>query len=211
MPAKTNWIIRFLKGTYNHYSLELPEKPGFLTGFFLQRFFSGINIEAEQIAVLNNLPEDAIIVYVAKPKSRFQYLLYYMRYRQLGLPHPTLGFYYSIFFLQSVTQLLRIMLAGTLRLSKKKELLSPLDNGYLASELKKGKTAFLSLVSKRDFRRRFVKSATDPLEFLLRLQRELNRPVILVPQLVFFGRQPQPVMPSLLDVFFGPEQNPGKL
>ncbi|MCP3954376.1 MAG: glycerol-3-phosphate acyltransferase, partial [Desulfobacterales bacterium] len=47
--------------------------------------------------------------------------------------------------------------------------------------------------------------------FLLRLQRELNRPVILVPQLVFFGRQPQPVMPSLLDVFFGPEQNPGKL
>jgi glycerol-3-phosphate O-acyltransferase len=211
MPAKSNWIIRFLKGTYNHYSLELPEKPGFLTGFFLKRFFSGISIEKEQVAVLNNLPEDAIIVYVAKQKSRFQYLLYYTRYRQLGLPYPTLGFYYSIFFLQPVLRLVRIMLAGTLRLSKKRELLSPLDNGYLAGELKKGKTAFLSLVSKRDFRRRFVKSATDPLEFLLRLQRDLHRPVCLVPQLVFFGREPLPAMPSLVDIFFGPEQNPGKL
>ncbi len=211
MPAKTNWIIRFLKGTYNHYSLELPAKPPFIAGFFLKRFFEGINIEKEQVAVLNNLPENAIIVYVAKQKSRFQYLLYYMRYRQLDLPYPSLGFYYSIFFLQPVGKLLRIMLAGMLRLSKKKELLSPLDNGYLASELKKGKTAFLSLVSKRDFRRRFVKSATDPLAFLLHLQRDLNRPVILVPQLVFFGRKPLPVMPSLMDIFFGPEQNPGKL
>ncbi len=211
MPVKTNWIIKFLKGTYNHYSLELPEKPGFFPGFFLKRFFEGIHIEKEQVGVLTNLPADAIIIYVAKPKSRFQYLLYYMRYRQLGLPYPTLGFYYSIFFLQPVGQLLRIMLAGILRLSKKRELLSPLDNGYLAGELKKGKTAFLSLVSKRDFRRRFVKSATDPLEFLLRLQRDLHRPVILVPQLVFFGRQPLPVMPSLVDIFFGPEQNPGKI
>ena len=211
MPAKTNWIIRFLKGTYNHYSMELPEKPGFLTGFLLERFFSGIRIEKEQLGVLDALPEDALIVYVAKQKSRFQYLLYYMRYRQLGLPHPTMGFYYRLFFLQPFVQLLRIMLAGTLRLLKKKELLSPLDNGYLAGELKKGKTAFLSLVSKRDFRRRFVKSATDPLEFLLRLQLDLRRPVLLVPQLVFFGRQPLPVRPSLADIFFGPEQDPGRL
>ena len=211
MPVKTNWIIRFLKGTYNHYSLELPERPGFLTGFFLERFFSGIAIEEEQVAILENLPEDAILVYVAKQKSRFQYLLHYTRYRQMELPYPTLGFYYSIFFLQPVTQLLRIMLAGALRLFKKRELLSPLDNGYLAGELKKGKTAFLSLVSKRDFRRRFVKSATDPLAFLIQLQGELDRPVILVPQLLFFGRKPLPVMPSLVDIFFGPEQDPGRL
>jgi len=211
MPVKTNWIIRFLKGTYNHYSMELPEKPGFLTGFFLERFFSGINIEQEQLTVLDSLPEDALIVYVAKQKSRFQYLFYYTRYRQLGRPYPTMGFYYSIFFLQPFVQLLRIMLTGTLRLLKKKELLSPLDNGYLAGELKKGKTAFLSLVSKRDFRRRFVKSATDPLEFLLQLQLDIRRPVVLVPQLLFFGRKPLPVMPSLADIFFGPEQDPGRL
>jgi len=209
MPSKTNWIIKFLQGTYNHYSLELPDQPGFFTGFLLNRFFSGIRIEDEQIAVLNNLPEDAIIVYVAKQKSPFQYLLYYMRYRQLGLPYPTLGFYYSIFFLQPVMRLLRIMLAGSLRLLKKKELLSPLDNGYLAGELKKGKTAFLSLVSKRDFRRRFVKSETDPFAFLLQLQHETSRPICLVPQVVFYGKAPLPAIPSMVDVFFGPEQDPG--
>jgi len=211
MPSKTNWIIKFLQGTYNHYSLELPDKPGFITGFLLKRFFAGIRIEDEQIAVLNNLPEDAMTVYVAKQKSSFQYLLYYIRYRQLGLPYPTFGFYYSILFLQPVMRLLRIMLAGSLRLVKKKELLSPLDNGYLAGELKKGKTAFLSLVSKRDFRRRFVKSETDPIAFLLQLQRETQRPIFLVPQVVFFGNAPQPAIPSIMDVFFGPEQDPGKI
>lgn len=208
---KTNWIIRFLKGTYNHYSLELPEKPGFLTGFFLQRFFSGIKIEEEQVAILHDLPEDAILIYVAKQKSRFQYLLYYTWYRQLGMRYPTLGFYYSIFILQPLMRLLRIMTAGAVRLFKKRELPSPLDNGYLAGELKKGKTAFLSLVSKRDFRRRFVKSATDPLEFLIKLQLDIHRPVILVPQLLFFGRKPLPGIPSLVDIFLGPEQNPGRL
>jgi len=211
MPSKTNWIIRFLQGTYNHYSLELPDKPGFLTGFFLERFFSGIRIEDEQLAVLNKLPEDAITVYVAKQKSSFQYLLYYMRYRQMGLPYPTLGFYYSILFLQPVLRMLRIMLAGSLRLVKKKELLSPLDNGYLAGELKKGKAAFLSLVSKRDFRRRFVKSETDPFAFLLQLQQETQRPIFLVPQVIFFGKAPLPAIPSIVDVFFGPEQDPGIL
>ncbi len=211
MPAKTNWIIKFLKGTYNHYSLEMPEKPGFLTGFCLKRIFAGIKIDPEQVAVLDNLPQDAIIVYVAKQKSRFQYLLYYTQYRKLGHRYPTLGFYYSIFILQPLMRLLRIMTAGTLRLFKKGELLSPLDNGYLAGELKRGKTAFLSLVSKRDFRRRFVKSATDPLEFLIKLQLEIRRPVILIPQLVFFGRNPLPGTPSLTDIFFGPEQNPGPL
>ena len=73
----------------------------------------------------------------------------------------------------------------------------------LAGELKKGKTAFLSLVSKRDFRRRFVKSATDPLAFLLRLQSDIQRPIMLVPQLVFFVRKPMPAVPSLVDIFFG--------
>ena len=211
MPAKTNWIIKFLKGTYNHYSLELPVKPGLLTGFCLQRFFSGIKIEEEQVAILDGLPENAIVIYVTKQKSRFQYLLYYTRYRQLGRPYPTLGFYYSIFILQPLARLLRIMVAGALRLVKKRELLSPLDNGYLAGELKKGKTALLSLVSKRDFRRRFVKSATDPLEFLIKLQLSIQRPVILVPNLLFFGRKPLSMIPSLTDIFFGPEQNPGDL
>jgi hypothetical protein len=70
---------------------------------------------------------------------------------------------------------------------------------------------FLPLVEKRDFYRRFIKSKTDPVRHLVDIQRTLERPICIIPQLMFFSNHPASTRPTLKDIFFGSPQNPGKL
>jgi len=62
-----------LQGTHNHYSCYLPKDIGWVSSFIFKLFFSGIDIRKEQIAVLEQLPKDAVIVYAGKYKSYFEY------------------------------------------------------------------------------------------------------------------------------------------
>ena len=79
--------------------------------FILRRLFSGIHLNPDLKATLKDLPADAVIVYVSKTKSYFEFLCYYTRYMQAKLPYPQLGFDCSIRFLQPVGRLFRIVTA----------------------------------------------------------------------------------------------------
>jgi hypothetical protein len=59
----SNWIHRVLKGTHNHYSCYLPDKLGKLPSLILRLFYSGIKTTNDQIAVLQQIEDDAIVVY----------------------------------------------------------------------------------------------------------------------------------------------------
>ena len=65
------------------------------------------------------------------------------------------------------------------------------------------------MIEKKGFYRRFVKAETDPIQHLIEIQKTLDRPIYLVPQLMFFGKKPLPAVPSLVDAFFGTSQRPG--
>jgi len=73
-----------LKDTHDHYSWFLPKKTGIFSDFLLDLFYSGIHIKENQRIALGNIPKDAIIIYINKFKSRFEYLFYYTidRYRR---------------------------------------------------------------------------------------------------------------------------------
>jgi len=86
------WINKILRGSYDHYSCRLPDKIGSFANLLLKLFYSGIRVDDQQTGILQQLEENAIVVYVTKFKSFFEYLFYYNRYRQENLPYPQLGF-----------------------------------------------------------------------------------------------------------------------
>ncbi|MFL5298819.1 MAG: 1-acyl-sn-glycerol-3-phosphate acyltransferase, partial [Anaeromyxobacteraceae bacterium] len=51
----------------------------------------------------------------------------------------------------------------------------------------------------------------DPFPLLARLQREIGRPVLLVPALLVWTRRPQKLKPGLGDLFFGTPEAPSRL
>ena len=207
---RRSWTQKLLQGTYHHFLFFLPAKNG-LVPWLLERFFNGVQLSQEQQQVLRDLPSDAILVYTTKFRSYFEYLFYHTRYRREKLPIPELGLGYRPLMLQPVSRILRSILAHIDWFFSHWSRLDPYENGYLAPELIKGRTMLMPLVEKKGFYRRFVKAQTDPLRFLIELQSDTERPIYIIPHLMFFSKSPACEAPRLRDLFFGSEQRPGLL
>ncbi len=205
------WIDKALGGTHNHFSCFLPENPSGLSALVLKLFYSGIGVDEKKTDTIQHIEKDGIIVYVSKFASYFELLFYYRRYRQLKLPYPQIAFDYKVFLWQPLSRLLKIMLAQIDFFLRNLKLLNPYSSDHLRQQLIKGRAGYLSLVGKKVFYRRFVKAGTDPLQYLIETQRLIQRPIYLIPQLMFFTKKPQREHPTLIDFVFGPEDKPGTL
>jgi len=206
-----NRIDSFLDNTHDHYLCQLPENIGFLATFILKAFYSGVTVSKEQTGRLKELHKDGIIIYATKYKSYFHYLFYYTRYQQDGLPFPQIGFDYRFILWQPISRLLRILLAYLDYTFNNLALPNPYRKHHFRKELISGRPALLSLIEKKDFYRRFVKDKADPVRYLIEVQKIIDRPIYIVPQLIFFDKDPQRSTPNLIDILFGTKENPGIL
>ena len=204
-------VNHFLDDTPHHYSCFLPEKLSRPSAAMLRAFYSGIKIGEGQSDVIGQIPKDAAIIYVTKHKSNFEYLYYHTYYASNGLPTPEIGLGYKIILWQPLKRLMKIIVAHLAYFLQNLRLQNPFRNGYIRQELQSGRAGFLSLVEKGGFHRRFVKSKTDPLRHLIEIQRTIDRTIYLVPLLMFFSKDPARSQPTLKDIFFGPENKPGKI
>ena len=189
----------------------MPVSLGAVSSQLLKLFYSGIRVDDKQAAVLEGIEKNAIIILTNKNESTFDLLFSNSRYKQIGLPCPQIGFDYRILAWQPIGHLVRMMVARLDRLSQKKGLPNPYKSGFIGKKLLDGKVGFLSLISKRGFYRRFIKTLTDPVQYLIDLQKTTNRPVYFIPQLIFFSKHPHRSVPRTLDIMFGPEDQPGNL
>jgi glycerol-3-phosphate O-acyltransferase len=204
-------IQRVSEKTENQFSCWLPVRTGLFSMFILRRLFSGIRLDTELQTTVEGLPDDAVIVYVSKTKSYFEWLCYYTRYMQARLPYPQLGLDCSVRIWQPVGRMVRNIISQLRFFLRHFSFEDPYRSGFIRDEIDKGTTVFLPLVEKRDFYRRFIKSKTDPVRHLVDIQRTLERPICIIPQLMFFSNHPASTRPTLKDIFFGSPQNPGKL
>ena len=204
-------MVRATGGGEHLATCRMPDRIGVLAILFLRRIFSGIRLTPDIEKALGGLPDDAVVVYVAKDKSYFEFLCYYARYMQARLPYPKLGFDCRIRSLQPVGQMMRILIDRLRYFLRHFSRRDPYRSGFIRNELEKGTTSFLPLAEKSDFHRRFLKSKTDPVRYLIEIQRTLQRPICLVPQLMFFSKKPASTRPTLMDIIFGPPQKPGRL
>ncbi len=205
------WINSCVQDTYNHHACFLPGQVGIFSPAILNLYFSGIKINREQLDIIRQIPEKAVVVYVNKLHSHFEYLFSYSRFNDEGLPFPEIGFDYKTITWQSVSRLFKIFIFKTAYIIKNFSLPDPYESGYIKNELLNGRTGMLSLVRKKGFYQRFVKEKTDPLQYLLEMQESMNRPIIIVPQLMFFSKNAQRSVPTFLDIIFGTEQKPGRI
>jgi len=205
------WIDTALQGTHNHYTCYLPGKIGFLSSVILKLFFSGIKVNKDQSLILEKIPKNAIIIYTNKFKSNFEYLFYYTRYKINGLPYPEIGFDHRIYMWQPVSRIFKIVLSYLDYIYHNKTLPDPYKSGYIRQELINGRSTLLSLIEKKGFYRRFVKAKTDPVQYLIEIQKSIDRPIYIIPQLMFFSKKPCRNIPTIIDILFGTEGKPGKI
>ncbi len=208
---KPGWISSLLKGTRHYYPCMLPRELGLAPDLLLKLFYRGIHVNEAQVDQIRALQDRGIVVYTTKYKSDFELLFYYTRFRELRLPVPEIGFDYRFLLIQPLLRLLRICVAQIEGFVRNFSFPDPYKTGYLREQLLGGKGALLSLIEKRGFYRRFVKSEADPIRFLIDLQKTIDRPIYLVPTAMFFSRKPTRSIPTMADIFFGPEERPKRV
>lgn len=204
-------IDSLLKGTHYHFFCFVPGQIGRLSSLFLKLFYSGIKTDKQQIISVRELPDDAVIVYAAQYKSYFEFFYFYTRFKQERIPFPQLGLDYRFISVQPLSKIFRACIAHMDYLLRFRKRLNPYESGYIKEELLNGRAAFLSLVEQKGFYKRFVKSKTDPISHLIELQKSIDRPIFIIPQLMFFTQKPPHAVPTLIDILFGPEHKPGRL
>ena len=202
------WTSKLLQGSHEHYACFLPRDIGSFSNLLLKRFYSGIKFDDEQMEIVQQLDKKAVVVYVTKFQSNFEYLFYYSRYREKDLPFPQIGFDYKVYLWQPVSRIFKIFFAKLVFLLRHQALPNPYHRGHLKQALLNGRCGFLSLVGKKNFYRRFIKAETDPIQYLIDMQKSIDRPIYLVPQLMFFSKTARRENPTLIDILFGPEDKP---
>lgn len=202
---------RLIGGSRDHYLCHLPYPTGQISRWFLKHFYSGLRIDPDQITQVRQSPEGAIVIYVNKFRSNFEYLFYHTRYGLLNLPVPEIWLDHNVVIWQRLSRLLRIFLTHAHQAIFKRHILTAFKSGYIERSLMGNKAGIVSLVGKRGFDRWFVHTKTDPFTFLITLQRKTKRPIILIPQLQFYDRKPIGRKMPLIDIFFGSRHKPGKL
>ncbi|MEI6125734.1 MAG: 1-acyl-sn-glycerol-3-phosphate acyltransferase [Pseudomonadota bacterium] len=203
------WAEAALEGTHNHYCCRLPQRTGFFASLLLKFIFLPVKLSEEQAAVVKQLPPGSIVIYATKYKSYFEYLFYHTRFDHTGLPVPEIGFNYRPLFLQPLERVGKILLAHLDFFCRNLRFPDPYQSGYLGQELLTGQAGLVSLIEKRGFYRRVVQAKTDPIRYLIDLQKSSGRTVCIVPLLMFFGKDPARPNLSLTEALFGTEENPG--
>jgi glycerol-3-phosphate O-acyltransferase len=209
--AVNQWISRFIQNTHDHYLCVLPARPKSLSYFLLKTFFRGINMGTDQTAKMQSLEPDAVLIYATKFKSNFDFMFCHTRYIQDRLRVPEIGLGYHAKIWQPLSKLPRVMVAYLDHLFRHGSLPNPYHRGYIKRELLSGRCAFFSLVEKKGFYQRYVKAAIDPVEYLIDMQRTTERPIYIIPHLMFFGKKPLRSKASLWDILFGTELKPRAL
>ncbi len=205
------WIFTAMGATHDHYTCFLPENIGRFSSLILRLFYSGIRVDEEQIRIIRQIEENAVVVYVTKYKSYFEYLFLYSRYREKRLPFPQIGFDYKVYLWQPISRILKVWVAHLDYFIRHLALPDPYGRGYIKQALINQRCGFLSLVGKKSFYRRFVKAEIDPIHYLIETQKSIDRPIYLIPQLMFFSKTARRENPGLIDILFGPEDKPGRI
>ncbi len=205
------WINNLVSGTHNHFACYLPKSTGLMSQIILKLFFINIEIPRTYTKAIQDLEKKGIVILVNKYKSYFEYLFYHLRYQDEGILHPGIGFDYRFFLWQPVFRFFKILLCIADHFFKHFSLQNPYKSGFIQEKLISGETALLSLVEKKGFYRRFVKSKTDPLHYLIEIQKNTEKPIIFLPHLMFFSRTPRSTQLTFIDMLFGTQENPGRI
>ena len=187
----------------------LDHKPGFFLGWFLYRLFRRVRFDENMTERLKQMNREGTVVYAIKYRGKLDYLLYHYRFRRARIPYPKVSFDMNMAMLLPMRQVFRVLRFYLMYLVKNRRFPSPFDTGFLERAVKDGTSCLISLVDPKGFSRHFIHEEKDYLQFLVEIQKTMDTPVFIVPQLVLYKAAPEKETSGLMDIFFGFKDKPG--
>lgn len=191
------------------YPYVLDHKPGFFLNWLLYRLFKRVSLSESMKEDLKQMHRKGTVVYAIKYRGQLDYLLYHYNFRRKRLPYPTIAFDLNISMYLPLTHFVKVMVSQLSFLLHHGRLPSPYHSGFYEKAIQQGTTSLIFLVDPKGFIRHFIHEEKDHLQFLLDIQKNMDRPIYIVPQLVLYKMTPERDYSSLTGIFFGFKDHPG--
>ena len=180
----------------------MVERPKALLRWLGKLLFNHINLDPETEARIKELPQRGRVVYVMRTRSILDYLFFNDLFLRVGLPLAGFANNVTISFVRTPAAVVRDLwrlLTGR----------GPAAPACLERVLQQGKSVLLFL----RLRGLTSERSADPAYFerLVRIQRGMDQPMLLLPSLIMWPRQPPWRRRGLLDTVFGDVEAAGKL
>jgi len=192
-----------------YYPYVLDYKPKFFLSWLLYQLFKRVPLNEGMKEELRELQKKGTVVYAIKYRGKLDYLLYHYNFRRNRLPYPKIAFDLNVSLLLPITYLAKVIASRTSYLIKHRSRPDPYKSGFYKNALEDGTTSLIFLVDPKGFARQFVYAEKERLQFLLETQKEMDRPIYIVPQLILYKKTPEKDYTSLSDILFGFKDNPG--
>jgi glycerol-3-phosphate O-acyltransferase len=160
---------------------------------------------------LKQMHREGTVVYAIKYRGQLDYLLYHYNFRRKRLPYPKVAFDLNMALLLPFTHLVKVILSQLSYLFRYGRFPNPYQSGFYKRAILKGTASLIFLVDPKGFVRHFIHAEKDHLQFLLETQKDMDRPIFIVPQLVLYKMTPERDHSSLASIFLGYRENPGAI
>jgi len=197
------------KKLFSEYILD--HKPGLFLSRILYSLFRRIGLDEGMKEKLRRLSREGSVVYAIKYRGRLDYLMYHYNFRMKRLPYPKLAFDCNMSLFLPLRTFFKNTLAKIFHLFKHGELPDPHKLGFYKDAVKDAVTSLTFLVDPKHFSEHFVHARKDLLHLLLETQKEMERPIFIVPQLVLYKKTPEREIQTLGGILFGFKEQPGVL
>ncbi|MBW1996898.1 MAG: 1-acyl-sn-glycerol-3-phosphate acyltransferase [Deltaproteobacteria bacterium] len=192
-----------------HYPYVLDYKPGFFLSWFLYRLFKRVHIDESMTENLKMMHKEGTVVYAIKYRGKLDYLLYHYNFRRRRLPYPKIAFDLNMSLMLPLSQVARVFYSQLSSLLRYGRFPSPYQTGFYRKAIENGTTFLMFLIDPKRFVRHFLHAEKDHTEFLLETQRQIEKPIYIVPQLILYKKTPEREQPGVWGIFFGFKDDPG--
>ncbi len=194
------------------YGYSIKDKPSFLLRGWCERLVAKTATPEDQQRTLQELAQQGSIVYALEYRSQLDFVYLGLRFSQLGLPAPTYTFDLHPYFWQPRWYALKLLGCHSYHYLRNRHLPNPYTNGYYKAKIVDQNAAGLMfLLGKRGYYQRTVLVGNDPLEHLLQIQQESERPIFIVPLVLLYTRNPGRRRRGVLERLSGQKRRPGLL
>ena len=153
--------------------------------------FNTVDFDGESCSRIEECSKKGHVVYASFQSSNLSLLILYNLLRRHNYPLPVFALEYNPFWFQDIgfiTRRLWQFFSSTI-LGKQYEYV--LDTDYVESLIKDNKSILFSLLSKRYFLKRYTEVKYDSLRYLIEVQKRVEEPIYLLPEMIFWNRNPE--------------------
>ena len=210
-PKRLKFIFhRILKGRLNYFPYFLESAgDSALVRLISRRFFRAQIPESTQKR-LAELCQQGKIIWAVKNRSRLDFIFLHYLFSRLGLKSPKISANLPVWIFFSLKRLIRCIFAYLVcKLNKINY--DQLLWEKIKQEVEKGSGMLTYLVNPPSVPVRYLHPEKDPFYNLLLWQEDSEEDYIIVPLVIVFKKAPEKEKKTIIDILFGPPDQPGAL